>query len=431
MVLINSIIYFYSIFCFIENVISTIDNEIEINSYGLSDIDGLNTGWTSGIQQDWPTLKVYKVTNLNSSGKGSLINALLAKEPRLIVFEVSGNIDFKGRSIKIECPYLRILGQTSPEVGITIINGGLRIATHDVIVQHLHIRPGDTLNGNSIDGITTMGGAYDIIVDHCSFSWAIDENLSASGPRFQGNTVDEWRNNTSHRITFSNNIIAEGLANSKHSDSVSHSMGMLIHDNVTDVLIIGNLFYSNDRRNPIFKGGASGAIVNNFIYNPGKMAMAYRLSEKEWANRKIQKGRISIVGNYMEKGINSKDIPLFEAIYGECELFFKDNLAIERNGKPIELYRGDTSNLVSNYSIWNQNITPIPIIDVKNYVLNNSGANPKNRDYIDQRIIKNIISKKGVIIDSETFVGGFRQTDSVFRKFNPEILDSLNLKYLN
>lgn len=431
MVLINAIIYFYSLFYVIENLIFTIDNKIEINSNALSDIDGLNTGWTSGIHLDWPTLKIYKVTNLNPSGNGSFVKALLAKEPRLIVFEVSGTIDFKGRSIKIENPYMRILGQTSPEVGITIINGGLRIATHDVIVQHLHIRPGDTLNGNSIDGITTMGGAYDIIVDHCSFSWAIDENLSASGPRFEGNTVDEWRNNTSHRITFSNNIIAEGLANSKHSDSVSHSMGMLIHDNVTDVLIIGNLFYSNDRRNPIFKGGASGAIVNNFIYNPGKMAMAYRLSEKEWANRKIQKGRISIVGNYMEKGINSKDIPLFEAIYGECELFFKDNLAIERNGKPIELYRGDTSNLVSNYSIWNQNITPIPIIDVKNYVLNNSGANPKNRDYIDQRIINNIISKKGVIIDSETFVGGFRQTDSVFRKFNPEILDSLNLKYLN
>lgn len=416
MVLINSIIYFYSIFCFIENLIFTIDNKIEISSYGLSDIDGLNTGWTSGIQQDWPTLKVYKVTNLNMIGKGSLINALLAKEPRLIVFKVSGSIDFKGRSIKIENPYLRILGQTSPEVGITIINGGLRIATHDVIVQHLHIRPGDTLNGNSIDGITTMGGAYDIIVDHCSFSWAIDENLSASKPRFQGNTVDEWRNNTSHRITFSNNIVAEGLANSKHSDSVSHSMGMLIHDNVTDVLIIGNLFYSNDRRNPIFKGGASGAIVNNFIYNPGKMAMAYRLSEKECANKKIQKGRISIVGNYMEKGINSKDIPLFEAIYGECDLFFKNNLAMEMNGKPIELYRGDTSNLVSNYSIWNQNIASIPVIDVKNYVLNNSGANPKNRDYIDQRIVSNIINKKGVIIDSETKVGGFHQTELIFKK---------------
>ena len=59
--------------------------------------------------------------------------------------------------------------------------------------------------------ITTVS-AHRAIVDHCTFSWAIDENMSASGPRFKGNTPEEWRNNTSRDVTFSYNLASEGLA---------------------------------------------------------------------------------------------------------------------------------------------------------------------------------------------------------------------------
>ena len=105
-----------------------------------------------------------------------------------------------------------------------------------------------------------------------------DENLSASGPRFTGKTPDDWRKAVSNRITYSNNIIAEGLSHSTHP-KFEHSKGSLIHDNVNDILLIGNLYAHNYERNPLFKGGARGVVVNNLIYDPGPRAVAELLIE--------------------------------------------------------------------------------------------------------------------------------------------------------
>ena len=94
-----------------------------------------------------------------------------------------------------------------------------------------------------------------MIVDHCSLTWATDENLSASGNRFTAKTPRETgARATSHDITFTNNIIAEGLADATHAKG-EHSKGSLIHDNATDILIVGNLYAHNMERNPLFKGG--------------------------------------------------------------------------------------------------------------------------------------------------------------------------------
>ena len=72
------------------------------------------------------------------------------------------------------------------------------------------------------------------------------------------------------RVTFSNNIVAEGLSESTHSEG-EHSKGGLIHDNVTEMAIVDNLYFSNMERHPLFKGGARGIVVNNYIANPGRM----------------------------------------------------------------------------------------------------------------------------------------------------------------
>jgi len=155
--------------------------------------------------------KIIRVTNLKARGPGSFAAAVQMKGPRIIVFEVGGVIDLQKNSIAITEPFLTIAGQTAPSPGITFIRGGIDIQAHDVIVQHVCVRPGEAgaekRSGWEVDGIAT--GSYNIIVDHCSCTWATDENLSASGPRFDGKSVDEWQKNTSHRITFSNCIIAE------------------------------------------------------------------------------------------------------------------------------------------------------------------------------------------------------------------------------
>ncbi|MCH5375912.1 MAG: pectate lyase, partial [Planctomycetes bacterium] len=229
--------------------------------------------------------QILRVTNLHASGPGSLREALEADGPRIVVFEVGGVIDLGKRSLSIRNPYVTVAGQTAPSPGITVIKGGIGIQTHDVILQHLRVRPGEAgaakKSGWEVDAIATGSGAHDVVIDHCSASWATDENVSASGERFRGNSVEQWREGTSHRVTIGHCIIAEGLDNSTHGKG-RHSKGSLIHDNATEIAIIANLYASNARRNPYFKGGARGVVVNNLIDNPGSAAIHYGLQRGEW-----------------------------------------------------------------------------------------------------------------------------------------------------
>jgi len=172
--------------------------------------------------------QIIRVTNLNNDGPGSLREAVNTKGPRIVVFEVGGVIDLDRKTLKITEPYLTIAGQTAPSPGITLIRGGIDLGGHDVVIQHIRVRVGEAgapkKSGWEEDAFSTIGDAHDIIVDHCSFYWATDENMSASGQRFVGDTPESWRAHTSHRVTFSNNIAAEDLAYATHF-KIEHSKG--------------------------------------------------------------------------------------------------------------------------------------------------------------------------------------------------------------
>ena len=86
--------------------------------------------------------QIIRVTNLNSEGPGSLRAAIEADGPRIVVFEVGGVIDLEKNTLRLRNPFITIAGQTAPSPGITLIRGGMDITAHDVIVQHLRIRPG-------------------------------------------------------------------------------------------------------------------------------------------------------------------------------------------------------------------------------------------------------------------------------------------------
>jgi len=282
--------------------------------------------------------KVIRVTTLNSEGPGSLREAIETKGPRIVVFEVGGVIDLGKRGLEIREPYITIAGQTAPSPGITIIRGGFWTDTHDIVMQHIRVRPGDAgepkKSGWSPDGLTTSGGnAFNIIIDHCSFTWAVDENLSASGRRTEG------PDSTSHRITFSNNIIAEALHNSSHEKG-PHSMGSLIHDFCRDIAIVGNLYAHNDMRNPYFKAYSEGAIINNIIYNPGKVAIQLYYSRNEWINSRYEPEncKVSIVGNILFAGVDTRKNIALVAAMGDA--YMEDNQAFDLEGKPIPLTSG-------------------------------------------------------------------------------------------
>jgi len=200
---------------------------------------------------------------------------------------------------------MTIAGQTAPSPGITIIRGETNLSnTNNIIIQHLKLRSGEAghakRGGPDFDTIS-VNGSYNVIVDHCSLSWGTDENLSASGKRFEGKTVHDWRKNTAHNVTFSNNLIYEGLRNSTHIKG-EHSKGSLIHDNATGILIYGNLYASNVERNALFKGGVQAAQINNLIYNPGLKAVHYNLIRHEWAEKAPVTGKVTLIGNVLRYG---------------------------------------------------------------------------------------------------------------------------------
>jgi len=355
--------------------------------------------------------RIIKVSTLAAAGPGSLKDAIEASGPRIVVFEVGGVIDMGAQPLKITQPDLTLAGQTAPNPGVTIIKAETTIATHNVIIQHLMFRPGEfgrpKKGGGDQDGISTLAGARDVIVDHCSFSWATDENLSASGPRFTGATVQDWRAGTSQHITFSHNLIYEGLSHSVHEKG-EHSKGSLIHDNTSGVLIYGNVYASNRQRNALFKGGAQGAMVNNLIFNPGDRAVHYNLIANEWEGRPHQTGRLALIGNVLQHGPDTvAGTPLFMLLQqGDVALYMADNLASTVSGQAapqIGSAPGTTGSIIpTQQPELPAGLKIRPAAGLAQTLPAVVGARPWARDPIDARLLANMAQGQGRIINAET-----------------------------
>lgn len=365
--------------------------------------------------------KIIRVTSLDSEGPGTLRAALDEKGPRIVVFEVAGVIDLNRKTLVISEPFVTIAGQTAPSPGITIIRAGITLKTHDILMQHIRVRPGDAgqpkKSGWEPEVTTSGGEAYNIVIDHCSMSWAVDENLSASGPRYDG------PKGTTHKTTFSNNILAEGLYDSSHAKGI-HSMGSLIHDNCQDIAIIGNLYAHNNQRNPYFKAFTTGVIVNNVIYNPGKAAIQVNWVPDEWKDKgvKPENARVSVVGNVVMFGANS--VEGLGAVSRKGDVFLDDNIALDAAGKPAPMTVGEI-NILKTKPSWPAGLVAMPAKDTVAQVIAHSGARPKDRDEVDKRIIREFQEHKGHFIDSQEQVGGYPRVTPVKRKLDiPKDVDA-------
>lgn len=370
--------------------------------------------------------RIIRVTTLAKDGPGSLKEALAAKGARTVVFEVGGVIDLGRESITITEPNLTIAGQTAPSPGITIIKGGIDLKAHDVVVSHLRVMTGADgqarLSGWEADSFSTVA-AHNVVVEHCSFLWGIDENMSASGPRFTGNSVAEWRAGTSHDIVFRENLAAEGLANSSHPKG-EHSKGSLIHDNATNITFYRNVWAHNVERAPLVKGGAQVAMINNVIFNPGHRAVHYNLMNLEWAGQDYVTGEITAIGNVMRGGNDTNSGLPFLMLGGDGDLAYyaKDNRAVDRHGVALPQFGryGETRAKlitakapladVSRYSV-------LPSGDVETSVLATAGARPWDRAGDDIRVLFFVAEGRGDIIDDESEVGGYPHPVATFAPF--------------
>lgn len=225
--------------------------------------------------------KVIAVTNLNDSGEGSLRAALEAEGSRIVVFRVAGTIKVD-KDLNINHPDITIAGQSAPGDGICIA-GTLNINTHNVIIRHIRVRRGVPVGGQGDDNI---GGnpSRQIIIDHCSTSWGMDENISLyrhMRPSLDGTTQIK---DAAENITIQWTISSEAL------DARGHAFGGTWGGKPST--FHHNLFASNTARNPSI--GMSGAFDfrNNVIFN--------------WRHRTMDGGDetslVNVINNYYKPG---------------------------------------------------------------------------------------------------------------------------------
>jgi hypothetical protein len=217
--------------------------------------------------------KVIEVTNLEDSGPGSFREAVDANCPRIVVFRVGGTIMLKSR-IRVNNPYITIAGQTAPGDGICVGGDVLTIRAHDVVIRFLRLRPGDLSEG-APDGVWGRN-AVNVVFDHLSVSWSIDETISFTAPNQIG------------CATVQNCISSESLYKSHHSKG-NHGYGGIF--GAWDGSYHGNLLAHHTSRNPRFAWTDVTDYRNNVLYNWG-FNSAYGADQ----------GGFNIVNNYYKAG---------------------------------------------------------------------------------------------------------------------------------
>ena len=316
--------------------------------------------------------QVIKVTNIYDDGPCSLRRAVATAGPRIIVFEVSGNIMLKSR-LKIDKPFVTIAGQTSPGDGIALVGEQVTIDTHDVIIRYLRFRATD-LAGKEVDALNDGYDHYNSIIDHCSISWGIDETLSF----YRGRDITvQWC------------MITESFYNSIHSKG-NHGYGGIWGG--TNVSFHHNLLAHHSSRTPRFASDSSIDHRNNVIYNWG-FNSAYG----------GERSNMNIVNNYYKYGPatqSSKRYRIFQAsdidskAYVDGNYVYGNSIITNNNWNGGVQYHasGDaTETTLRVYSPFEA--APVTITDAQQAyldVLADVGASYPNPDAIDSRIINEV-----------------------------------------
>ncbi len=224
---------------------------------------------------------VYEVTNLNDSGEGSLRAAIEANGPRTVIFRVSGTIDLKS-NLCIRNPYITIAGQTAPGDGICLKRYSLQIGADEVIIRYIRVRPGDE-SGVELDAIS---GRYkkNIILDHISASWSVDETLSLYHCE---NVTIQWC------------MATESMYMSVHGKG-NHGFGGIWGSNYSTYH--HNLLAHHSSRNPRWASGCGhNDYRNNVLYNWGYNS-SYGGEIVQSGNQRFNGIWINYADNYFKPG---------------------------------------------------------------------------------------------------------------------------------
>jgi hypothetical protein len=345
---------------------------------------------------------VYEVTNLNDSGQGSLRAAVEASGTRTVVFRVAGTITLES-GLTIRNDNITIAGQTAPGDGICLRNYPLTIKADNVIIRYIRSRLGDE---KKVAEDAMWGREQkDIIIDHCSMSWSVDEAAS-----FYDN----------ENFTLQWCIVSESLYNSVHPKG-KHGYGGIWGGKKAS--FHHNLIAHHSSRNPRFNGSRyhkqpDKEIVdfrNNVIYNWGKNSIYGG-----------EKGNHNMVNNYFKSGpaTHSKQNRIVEQ-YDVGNWYITGNYVAGYPEITADNWAGGVQPK-STLSLDDLRVDdPFPTGDIVTQtaeeafasVLENAGCNVPMRDAIDERVVDETLNGTATyggsygagegIIDSQEEVGGW------------------------
>lgn len=348
--------------------------------------------------------RVLVVSSLNDSGPGSFRWACEQGGARIIVFNVSGIIWLKS-PIVVRAPYITIAGQTAPGDGVCVAGESFQVDTHDVVVRHMRFRRGNTHVWYRED---SFGGnpVGNIMIDHCSCEWGLDENISFYRHMFSLGGNDGRHKEPTVNVTIQNTISAKAL------DTYNHAFGSTIGGE--NASFMRNLWADNTGRNPSVGWGGVFNFVNNVVYNwlhrtadggdyatmfnmvnnyykpgpatPKTGAVGWRIVKSESRSGELfpypQYGRVYATGNIVEGN----------------ERVTRDNwdggiqTAGEAGADAKALMRSDVPFAMPP-------MTVLSATEAYNYVLAHAGATLPKRDVVDERIIGEVRTGKAYYVD--------------------------------
>jgi hypothetical protein len=236
---------------------------------------------------------VFKVTNLNTSGPGSLQACLDAISSRTCIFDVSGTIDYgSGQTIQVTNGNLTIAGQTAPAPGILIKGAELEFRADNIIARHLRVWPGpdgvDDPALSSQGGIEVFGG-QNVIIDHCSIFWNPDDAIN----------VNDNGANDAGLVTYQRCIVAEGVTNPSNTQ---FGKGGVVSNEATDVSLLHNLWAHVWERAPVYHQSGVLQMVNNVIYNQGSAMFMAPVQFGTIGSPVGGRTQLAAVGNFFQRG---------------------------------------------------------------------------------------------------------------------------------
>lgn len=388
-------------------------------------VEGGGTYTTGGRSTLTTQGEVYVVTSLDDSvtdpKPGTFRYGITHRQsenvPLTVVFAVGGTIHIDPAALKSQRRFTigsntTILGQTAPGEGITFAGGSCNLSGTNIIMRYVRFRVGE---GYDIDGGAISG--KNIVVDHCTFNWGVDETFSAK----------ELLNST-----ISYNIIANGLALvNKNGDlntdaevlsgesEFKHGMGSLL--NGYDSTIVHNIWAHNGTRNPRFEGGFT---YNNKFYD-NKMDFAnnviYNWGHNSGYGGERGNGQVNFEGNYYKPGPNTLE-KCYTRMFDFDSSSYKSSYYVNGNyitssqeasdNNMLGLYDTNDANFLTSRVELTNPYTATSAQQAYIDVLAGAGAS-RARDAVDERLMEQIKNGTGRFINSEGEAGGYYDREFV------------------